>query len=213
MKKEKSIDGKKVWLLLVLGFGVNLFFSCVPTEYIKINYNKISLTGVDNSGKYLLDNPTSTIHASALALNIKLSDTTYFNETYSLNHLINSLSFNKAQAFQPADPVYIPTAKIIDVNVKTILKINDNINPNDDITEHILYSFGGSYNLYYNLNKETEKITPKFENSNYNNSPSNSIFLILKPTIENTNAQFEVKITLDNGTELIATTELFNIYN
>ncbi len=203
---KKIILIPKVIIVLTLGFGIKLFFSCTPQDPIEINYNNISVIGIDNSDMYLdYYNTTDTIYSDAVALKLTLSDTSIFYASLFYQNLIQTFSFQTLKADQ-IDPSYIPKNKVVDIRVKTILDINDSIKAGDDISESILYASIDNFDLYHNLCQGIlwlNGIQSYYERS--------TIILVLKTSVKNTNARFEVKVTLDNGIELIGTTEIFTI--
>ncbi len=198
---------QKVIILLTLGFMYNLFFSCTPysQDPIGINYNNIRIVGVDNSNKYLYYyNKTDTIYSDAVALKLTLADTSRFYATSFLPNLQQTFSFQTVEAKDPAQS-FIPLNKVVDIKVKTLLDINDSIKAGDDISEHILCTSRNDFDLYHNLNQGILWL------NGIQSYGQNDLILVLKTTVNNTNAQFEVKVTLDNGNVLSGTTERFKI--
>jgi hypothetical protein len=208
-KKENGVTLiPKVILLLTLGFGIKLFFSCTPysQDPIEINYNNISVVGIDNSDRYLdYYNSIDTIYSDAVALKLTLSDTSKYYATSLFPTLRETFSFQTLKA-KDIEPSYIPRYKVIDIKVKTLLDINDSLKAGDDISEHILCSSRDNFDLYYNL---SQGIT--WLNGIQSYYESSSIIIVLKASVKNANAQFEVKVTLDNGNELLGTTGIFTI--
>lgn len=208
IKKEKKVNPiSPVIILLALSFGVKLFIGCTPNSQspIDINFNKISVVGVDNSGRFMDHyNAIDTFYSDAVALKLTLSDTSmYFAASYSSNFM-QLFSFQSAQA-KSLDPGFVPLNKVVDIKVSTLLDINESIKAGDDISEYILYSTRDNFEMYHNLSKGISWLNgiQYYENS--------SVFLVLKTGVKNTNAQFEVVVTLDNGDELICKTALFTI--
>ena len=198
----------KVIILLTLGFVLRLFFSCTPysQDPIEINYNSISLVGIDNSDIHLGYYSTiDTIYSDAVALKLTLSDTSNFYATSFYQDLIQTFSFQTLKA-DDIDPSYIPRNKVIDISVKTMFDINDSLNAGDDISEYVLTASRDDFDLYHNLNQGVLWL-----NGIQSYYESSSIILILKTSVENTTAQFEVIVTLDNGNKLIGMTEIFTI--
>ena len=187
--------------------GLNCFFSCTPyyQDPIEIDYNHISVNGIDNSDRYM-DNYTAidTMYSDAVALKLTMSDTTYYSALFSPN-LLEAFAFKTLKAGD-IDLSYIPRNKVIDIKIKTLLDINDDLKAGDDISEQILCAPREDFDLYHNLSHGLSwlnEIQSYYERS--------SIILVLKASVKNTNAHFEITVTLDNGIELLGTTEIFTI--
>lgn len=209
MKKENKVTLiPKVLIILTLGFGFKLFFSCTPysQDPIEIDYNFISVIGIDNSDRYL-NNYTDidTIYSDAVALKLTLSDTSkYYAALFSPN-LLETFSFQTLKA-DDIDPSYIPRNKVIDIKIKTLLDINETLKAGDDISEYILCASRNDFDLYHNLSYGISWL-----NDIQSYHERGSIILVLKASVKNTNAHFEITVTLDNGIELLGTTEIFTI--
>jgi len=206
-RKENAVTLlPKVMLLIAFGFGVKLFFSCTPNSQdpIEINFNAISLIGIDNSERYVNSSYSDTLFADAVALKITLSDTAGFYATSSSENLMHALSFQTLKA-DDISPSFIPRNKVVDIKVKTLMDINGSLKAGDDISEHVL-CLRGSFDLYYNLNHGIAWL-----NGIQSFSPGSSLIIVLKTAVENLHAQFEVNVTLENGDELMATTMIFTI--
>jgi hypothetical protein len=207
IEKETTLF-PKVLIIFALVIGFKLFFSCTPESQdpMDLNYNKISVVGIDNSGQYLeYYSSTDTLYSDAVALKLTLTDTANRFASLFLPNLKQVFSFQTLQA-DDVDPVFIPVNKVVDINIKTLMDINDSIKAGADITEYFLYSIGGDFQLYQNLSQGLSSL-----NGIQSFHESSSIILILKTSIENTNAQFEVEVALDNGDKLKSTTVIFDI--
>ena len=133
-----------------------------------------------------------------------MADTSRFYATSFLPNLQQTFSFQTVEAKDPAQS-FIPLNKVVDIKVKTLLDINDSIKAGDDISEHILCTSRNDFDLYHNLNQGILWL------NGIQSYGQNDLILVLKTTVNNTNAQFEVKVTLDNGNVLSGTTERFKI--
>jgi len=205
MKEIKLIP--KVLLLLTLGFGIKLFFSCTPStpDPFEIDYNNLSVTGIDNSEMYLAYHQSiDTLYSDAVTLKLTLSDTSEFYSASFSKKLMQTLSFPTLRA--DWSPSYIPRNKVVDIKVITLFDVSESIKAGDEITEHLLYAARDSFDLYHNLSQGISKL-----NGMQSNDRGSVIVLVLKVSVENTQSQFEVKVTLENGDELSSTTELFTI--
>lgn len=208
VKENKVTLIPKALILLALGFGIKLVFSCTPVSQdpIEIDYNNISVVGIDNSDRYLgYYNTIDTSYSDAVALKLTLSDTSIFYAASFYQNFKQTLSFQTLKADE-IDPSYIPRNKVVEIKVITLIDINDSIKAGDDISEHILCAFRDDFELYHDLNKGISWLNGI--QSFYESSP---IILVLKTSVRNSNAQFEVKVTLESGIELLGTTEILTI--
>lgn len=209
MKKENNATIiPKVFIIVSLSFLLKLFFSCTPNSQdpIKINYNHLSVTGIDNSGRYL-NNHTSvdTLFSEALALKLLLSDTARLYTSMLTPKIIRALSFQTLKADDIA-PSYIPENKVVDIQIKTLFDINDFIKAGDDVSEYFLCASSNDFDLYHQLGYGISRL-----NDVQSFYEGGSIILILNESIQNTQAQFEVKILLDDDSELLGTSGIFTI--
>ena len=207
-KKEKKVSHiSKVIILLTLGFGFKLFSGCTPSSQspIAISYNNISIVAVDNSGRFMASyNRLYPVYSDAVALKLTLSDTSMFYAASYSPNIMQAFSFQTVQA-NSINPSYIPLNKVVGIKVKTLLDINEFIKAGDDISEHILCSTRNDFDMYSNLSQGISLLNGVQDNVN------SSIGLVLKTSVQNTNAQFEVVVTLDSGDDLLCITEVFTI--
>ena len=136
---KSSLIGKVI-ILLIISFGIKLVFSCTPyiQNPIKMSYNKISVLGIDNSGRFMDDNNAiDTIYSDAVALKLTLSDTLMLYSNTYLPNTMQVYSFQTIMA-DSRGPSFIPQNKVINIKIKTLLDISDSIKAGDEISEHIL---------------------------------------------------------------------------
>jgi hypothetical protein len=205
MKIETTSFATKVLIVLTLSFCTKLLFSCDPTlETIEINYDAAEVMGIDNSARYLANHiDVDTLYAEAVALRVTVSDTSnHYAENFPTKW--QPFSFQPLHAWD-YQPVFAPKAKVLAITVKTLVDINETLKAGSDVSDYVLYapeSFGG---LYKRLNYGLSRL------NGTQSTRDSSIDLVLKTPVENTHAQFEITITLDNGTSLLASTPLFTI--
>lgn len=209
MKKNNKLTLiPKVLIILTLSFGIKLFFSCTPysQDPIEIDYNHINVIGIDNSDRYM-DNYTAidTLFSDAVALKLTLSDTTKYYAASFLPNLLEIFSFQTLKA-NDIDPTYVPRNKVTDIKIKTLLDINDVLKAGDDVSEYFLCASRNDFDLYHNL-----RYGISWLNDVQSYYEGGSIILVLKTSVKNTNAHFEITVILDNGIELLGTTEIFTI--
>jgi len=211
MTMEKDKNGTlipKVLIILTLSFGFKLFFSCTPysQDPIEIDYNYISVIGIDNSDRFLANySDIDTLFSNAVALKLTLSDTTKYYAASFLPNLLEAFSFQTLKA-DDIDPSYVPRNKVTDIKIKTLLDINDDLKAGDDISEYIFCAPREDFDLYHNLSYGISRL-----NDIQSYYERGSIILVLNVSVKNTNSQFEITVTLDNGIELLGTTEIFTI--
>ncbi len=209
MKKENKVTLiPKVLIILTLNFGIKLFSSCTPysQDPIEIDYNYISVVGIDNSDRYMNKyTAIDTMYSDAVALKLTLFDTSKYYVTLFSPNLLEAFSFQTLKA-DDVSPSYIPRNKVIDIKIRTLLDINDTLKAGDDISKYILCASGDDFDLYHNLSQGISWL-----NDIQSYYEGGSIILILKASVKNTNAHFEITVTLDNGIELLGTTKIFTI--
>lgn len=206
-KKKKTVPIPKVISLLAVGFGFKLLFSCTlfSDSLTEITYNSASIEGIENSGMFMeFYSTTDTLYSEAVALKLTLSDSSVFYAASCYRDIIQGFSFRAAHATSIVQ-TFVPVHKVEGIKVKTLLDMNDSIKAGDDISAHILCSQGNSYRMYSKLNQGISWL------NDAQSEESGSIVLVLKTAVKNTNARFEVAITLDSGDELLCTTNLFTI--
>ncbi len=207
-KKEKKVSFiAKAIIMLTLGFGIKLFISCTPHSQIpiEINYNKINVVGVDNSGRFLdYYSIKDTLYSDAIALKLTLSDTLCLFTSAYFPNTMQAFSFQTLLA-KSFDPSYIPQDKVVEIKVKTLLDIDEFIKAGDDISEQILCATPDNFVMYYNLSHGISWL------NGVQHCENSSIVLILKSSVKNSNAQFEVVVILESGDKLLWVTEQFTI--
>ncbi|GAA4827612.1 hypothetical protein GCM10023331_10550 [Algivirga pacifica] len=191
-------------IVLSVSFGIRLFFSCNTPDPIDFHYNQLSVTGIDNSGQYINKYDTvNTMYSEAIALQLSLTDTSMYYTASLYHSVIEALALPSVHAFSPVES-FTPFHKVTAIQITTVLDLNETLKSGDNVTEHFLYA-EDSFDLYHSLEKGISFL------NGTQAYPTSSITVILKPQIENTLAQFEVSITLDNGHTLFYTTETFSI--
>ena len=195
----------KVLIVFILGFGLKLFFSCTPPSPIEMHYNSINIIGIDNSDRFI-DKYTSvdTMYSGAVALKLSLFDSTYNYYAFNFYKVFKSLSFTPAMALT-IDESFIPVNKVEQLRIITLFDIDENVKAGDDISNLIVYDAGSDFELYQNLNYAIATL------NRTQATAGSSIVMVLRTSIENTKAQFGVKITLDNGYDLSFITDMFTI--
>ena len=210
MKKEiknqwvKEAFLLKVIVIFILSFGMRLFFSCTPPDPIEMNYNTVSLLGIDNSGQYIRSySQIDTMYAEAVALELTVSDSIQ-HYAQNFNKIIESFSFTSAMAFS-IDYSFIPVSKIEKIEVITLFDIDSEIKAGDDISEHIVFAKDSSFEMYKNNHQAIAEL------NGVQSEPSSSIGIILRKTVRNAKAQFKVNILLDDNQELSCVSEMLTI--
>ncbi|MDN4165863.1 hypothetical protein QWY31_10130 [Cytophagales bacterium LB-30] len=197
----------KVIILLSLGFSLRLLISCkqYPLDPEIIDFNQLRLAGIDNSGLYL-DHSTSvdTLYAEAVVVKLTLSDTSLYYSSHR-PETQHPFAFQALQA-DDISPSYVPRNKVVAIRIHTLQDINAALQAGDEITEQVLSSFGDNFGLYQALPEGIAWL-----NGVHRDYPERFLLLVLSTPVENTSAQFEVRVRLDNEQELVATTPVFTI--
>lgn len=195
----------KVVIVITLGFFTKLFFSCTPPPPIEMHFNSINIVGVDNSDRYLSRfSSVDSMFADAVALKLTLSDSTFDYYASNFNKVLKSISFTPAMALS-IEESFIPVNKVQQIKITTLFDINENVRAGDDISNLIVYETGSNFELYQNMNRAISILNKT------QISPSSSVILILKTSVNNTKAQFNVRVLLDNGNELSYNTPIYTI--
>ena len=209
---KKGFNGtlfQKVLIIFILSFVIRLFFGCNPftPDPIGIDFNNVNITGIDNSGRFLGYNTIDTLdtlYTEAVALRLSLSDTTKLYAASSYPNSYQTFSFQTLLATEIYQ-AYYPNNNVVEIKLKTLYDINSTLKAGDDISEHILCIRDNDFDLYHHLD---EGISWLNDTQDYSGG---SVILVLNTSVENTKAQFEVKVSLDNGKELSDTSNLFTI--
>lgn len=193
----------KFILIVIIGFSIRLFFSCVQPPPIDMLYNSISLKGIDNSGEHIRRNYSDTLYSEALAIELTLTDSSmYYGSNGS--RFFQDLSFNSAFAWSYSKS-YQPINKVQEINVFTLFEINSTLLTGDEISDSVLYAFGKRYDLYYDEDAAIGHI------NDLQGDHSSVVYIIIKLPVENTRAQFNVVVSFEDGTVLSDTTNTFTI--
>ncbi|MFA6401088.1 MAG: hypothetical protein WCX31_05610 [Salinivirgaceae bacterium] len=196
---------RKVLVIMIIGFVLKLFFSCTPPPPIEMQYNSINITGIDNSGRFMGSYASvDTMYSGAVALKLTLFDSTHYYYAFTISKVLKSLSFTPAMAFS-VDESYIPVNKVEQIIITTLFDIDEDVKAGDDISNLIVYDTGGDFELYQNMNNAIGAL------NRTQSEASGSIAMVLLKPIENTKAQFNVRVTLDTGNELSFSTGIFTI--
>jgi hypothetical protein len=207
-KRFKPSLSMRIGIVMSLGFLIQLFFSCDPPDStpIDINYNYLSVKGVDNSGQYMSGyyDAVDTMYSEAVAFKLTLSDSSYYYYASNRVKSVKPLSFSSAMALS-IDDSYTPVNQVKDIKTTTLFDIDNELRAGADISSHILYSSGDMFELYENHNYAISTLNA------VQNDASGSVYLFLKKAVQNTMLQFKVEITLDNDAVLVCKTDTVTI--
>lgn len=204
---NRTSQAGKVVLLLAIGFVFRLLLSCTPTDYdpFNITYNSLSVTAIDNSGRYLNSSSVDTLYAEAVALKITLADTSNQFAFSWASGISNTMCFQSVLAMDPVLS-YLPVNKVVSLKVKTLFDINETIGAGDEVSEYFLCSCNGDFGLYSSISRAIAAF-----NGVQTNHPKSSVLVALKTTVENTQAQFEIEVIFGDGSRLVVETSVFTI--
>lgn len=197
----------KVFIVMILGFGVRLFFSCTPNNYLpsKMEYNVAAISGIDNSDRFMrINSNIDTMYTDAVAIKLTLSDSSFHHFASNFNHAIASFSFTSVMA-NSYEPHFIPSKKAVSIKIKTLHNLDDNIKAGDDISSFMHYTKGNDFELYQNVDLAIAIL------NGIQSQPNSSIVMVLQKSIQNTKAQFEIEITLDDLSKISCLSNTFTI--
>lgn len=196
----------KALFILIIGFAIRTLFSCTREKFdpVEIEYNAINIIGIDNSGQYVLERDTvHSFYPEAVALKIRLTDSTEYFASSLYQNMQDLLSFQTLKADSP-EITYIPENKVTDIHITTLYDINGSLQAGDDISDHILYYNGTG--LYHGEDQAVLWLSGKQTYPDIG-----TLLLVLKASVNNTIAQFEITVTLEDGKEIKGITEIFTI--
>ena len=195
----------KVLLILLATSSLRIFFSCTPPPPSDMTYNTIQLSGVDNSDRHMGRNAeVDTLYAGAVALRLTLSDSTHLYAKLP-DQPAQMFAFKQAMAFSPVEPTFLPTVRVTEIKTFTLFDINGQINAGDDVSDHMVFDGGSDFELYQTTSSAIDAL------NRTQIGASGSVIMVLKDVVEGSNAQFRVEVTFEDGSQLIATTNLFTL--
>lgn len=207
MKKTRLLT--KTAFVVLLTLVVTVFCSCtlIYEELFKgktydIDFNQIVINSVARADWYATYSyPVDTMSYDAVALRLLLSDsiTPYYAPSPSDTTQEHSGSLLKTKVSR----YYEPRNKVVGMKIRTLYPINTTLHAGDDITEQFQY--------VASQNRSLHNTWEAFEELNQAKERAHNVVFVLNKNIENTEAQFEITVALDNGVELVGTTERFVI--
>lgn len=188
---------------MIFFFFLKIFFSCTPPAPFDMTYSTINLEVMDNSGHVYDRNNSDTIYSDAVSIELSLSDSSMYYASNTIK-AAELFSFESAYAWSP-DFTYQPVHLVHDIQVFTEFDIDDTFKAGDNITDSILYLEKPSYSLYVTK----DKAITYFNGLQW--EPGCSVMMYLKLSVKNTQARFRVVVSLDDGSKLIETTDIYSI--
>jgi hypothetical protein len=187
-----------------------IFHGCVCNQpVIQYNLDSLCINNLNNSETFPIIPESNSMHSSAVAFSITLSDTNQYWPYYSSNVQRASLGYASAKATSmDCDPYFVANQKIVDVTIVTIYDLNAVILAGTNVTNLFLARSNSSYDgvMYSSFENLLTKL-----NSQSTNQPQVSFNVFLKPPIINTMAQFIFSVSLSDGNHLCDTTKLIAI--
>lgn len=176
-------------------------------DTIPYSFNRTRIVNIDNSGIYGSETNSNELKRAAVAFSLKLSDTnfTYFDYYAATSKPI--FGFSGAYAYtKDCDPIFESTAHINSITIITDHNLNASISAGQDVTEQFLVRLNSNpqSGLYETLENALTQIR-------YKGYPFVVINFYLKIPVENNSAQFSFNISLSDGTEVTASTNLITI--
>jgi hypothetical protein len=195
----------KVLLILLATSSLRIFFSCTPPPPNDMTYNAIKLSGVDNSDRFMKRNAeVDTLYAGAVAFRLTLSDSTLHYAKHSVKSA-QMFAFKQAMALSPAERTFLPTVRVTEIKTFTLFHINGQIKAGDDVSSRMVFDGGSDFELYQTTSSAIDAL------NRTQIGASGSVIMVLKDVVEGSNAQFRVEVTFEDGSQLIATTNLFTL--
>ncbi len=200
--------------ILLFVFFLRVMMSCCMLntcscgdDVIPYSINRTKIVNIDNAGMYGSETSSNELKRAAVAFSLKLSDTnfTYF-DYYAVTSKTN-FGFAGAYALSDdCDPIFESTARISSISIITLQNLNTTILAGQDVTQQFLVRLNSNpqSGLYETLENALTQIR-------YKGYPFVVINFYLKIPVEYNSAQFNLSITLSDGSILEATTNLITI--
>ncbi len=179
-----------------------------PDDINYFDFSKVKITNLDNSGMYPTNLLSDTMEKAAVAFEINVSGDFPFM-VQAKNHK-QGFGFSEANAFSKENcpMLYKANSDIKNISVISLLKINESIPANTDISELFLATDQTRYgtDLYVPLSQLYNKI-----NHVYNDYQYTRFQLFLTKDVENDSARFVINIKLADNSVLSDTSSLIYI--
>lgn len=176
-------------------------------DTIPYSFNKTKIGNIDNSGTYSMETLSNELKRGAVAFRLKLSDTNFNYFDYYAVSSKQNFGFPGAYAYtKDCDPLFESTARISSITIITEQNLNTSITAGQDVTQQFLVRLNSNpeSGLYKTLENALAQVR-------YKGYPFVVINFYLKIPVETNSAQFNFKVTLSDGYELTASTNLITI--
>lgn len=197
-------------LLHIVFFSAFIFYGCVCNQpVIQYNLDSLCINNINNSENYPTITESNSMHSSAVAFSISLTDTSQYWPYYSSSVQRASFGYVSANATTvDCDPYFVANQKIVDVTIVTLYDLNSVILAGTNVTNLFLARSNSSYDgvMYSSFENLLTKL-----NSQSTFQPRINFNVFLKPPINNSVARFIFSVSLSDGTHLCDTTSLITI--
>lgn len=200
----------RITVLISLAFVLKTVSSCVqPVFDFDFDFNKITITNLDNTEVYVIRNDGENMYSAAVAFEVTLSD----DELTASGSLINAGTafpgFTPASAMSP-EFRYHPRQQITSVSIVTLEEMSTVIPAGSDVTEFFvayLPRHSESDFLYI----RTDELVSMINRGYFPGEPKVSFQLFCKNDIPGSRARFVISVTLSDDSILTATTGMLNL--
>ncbi|KAB2870771.1 MAG: hypothetical protein F9K37_04990 [Bacteroidales bacterium] len=202
---------KKTLLILVAVFLFKLmnsccliFGDCCKNDPLPTSFNNIKISNVDNSKEYDVLTTSNEMKRAAVAFNVNVFDTNYYN--YYSYAKSCSFGFSQAYAMECENPFAVIT-RINCISITTKYDINSSIKAGEEVVNHFVaktefWSLSGLYSTVDDVLDNQRGVIYE---------PWLDIRFYLKIPVENNIAQFDFQIFMSDGSVISDSTNLISI--
>jgi len=197
----------KILIVLTIIFLSRLLFSCCncPKTAESANLNMIELEYLNLiPNEQNLEYSSDSMLNASVAFEIIVRDSTEAKN----NWYVNNAGFSSASAFQPCEcpKLFLPDEQISSIKINTLKDINSKIKSGQEISGLFVAKNRNTF-LYL----EIEDLLKSMKGSVTSGLPGYRVAVYLKEKIDNSEAQFEVSVTLSNSKVLKMKTKVIKI--
>lgn len=178
-------------------------------EYYTFSYERIIVHNIDNSGQWSKPSDVNRMPAAGVAFEVQILGS---EPILSAQNKLQSFGFNALNAQTcNCDEIYRANHTISAIKIRTLENLNSDYCCNEEVTDLFLanscLSCNDIGNFYITLDELITRINPEA----FYQTPVNKFLIYLKVPVENTEAQFEIEVILNNGESIISQTSKIEI--
>jgi hypothetical protein len=199
----------RITVLISLAFLLKAVSSCIqPVFDFDFDFNKITVTNLDNSDVYVMRNDRDTMYSSAIAFEVTLSDEEFLAAGSLPKAETAFPGFTPATAMSP-ESLYHPRHHITALRIVTLEEMSPAIPAGSDVTGLFVayvprYSEGFLYII-------TDELLTMINRDFYPGEPSVSFQLFCNQDITASRVLFAITVTLSDESMLTAQTGIVNL--